>query len=230
MLRTIVALCDGTVVCAVLPRWRRHKRRRLRRGCGAHRPNAAGRNCARDRRCGSVAALVVAAVVLSLDGVCIRAHPHAGCRPTRAMAGAVGVRIWWSFARRFRVLLGAFGSSFAQALATWLLRMHADYCSRALLVVASGHACCSVTCRWLPHLFAAAAFPARAVMHVQLDICLCIYRCASTRRTCYREGRGWLPLLSMPLPLVLAFSAGSYQGGCGHVAGCYLHCCNNRRA
>ncbi len=29
--------------CTVLPRGRRHKRRRLRRGCGAHRPNASTR-------------------------------------------------------------------------------------------------------------------------------------------------------------------------------------------
>ena len=59
LLRTIAALCDGTVLCAVFPRGRRHKRRRLRRGCGAHRPNAAGLDCARDCCCGSMAGLVL---------------------------------------------------------------------------------------------------------------------------------------------------------------------------
>ena len=101
-----------------------------------------------------------AAVVLSWrcrSMVSVSAPIRMRCRLTRALAGAVGVRISWSFGRRFRVLLGAFASSFAQALATWLLWMHSDCCSRALLVAASWH----VTCQWLPP-----AFPARTVMHV----------------------------------------------------------------
>ncbi len=67
--------CDGTVVCAVSPRGRRHKRRRLRRGCGAHRPNAAGL-CPLLLPLRLTGCFVVAAVVLPLKW-CLYLRPSA---------------------------------------------------------------------------------------------------------------------------------------------------------
>ncbi len=123
--------CEGTVVLAVSPRGRRHKRRRLRRGCGAHRPNAAGLDCARDRRCGSNGRFVVAAMVLSLNGVCICAHPHAlpphacggGCR--RVPYSLAICSPFSRFIRRIRFIICA-------SACTWRLRVHPTSCSRAL--------------------------------------------------------------------------------------------------
>ncbi len=82
--------CDGTVVCAVSPRGRRDKWRRLRRGCGAHRPDAAGRDCARDCCCGSNGRFVVA-VWCCRSMVSVSAPIRMRCRPTRAVADAVFV-------------------------------------------------------------------------------------------------------------------------------------------
>ncbi len=81
LLRTIVALCEGTVLCAVSPRGRRHKWWRLRRGCGAHRPNAAGLDCARDRRCGSLAVLLLR-LWCCRSMVSVSAPIRMRCRPT----------------------------------------------------------------------------------------------------------------------------------------------------
>jgi hypothetical protein len=63
-----------------------------------------------------MAVFVVAAVVLSLNGVCICAHPHA--LPPHACGGGCRRRAYLVaiFVRRFRGLFGAFVSSFAQAL------------------------------------------------------------------------------------------------------------------
>ena len=106
LLRTIVALCEGIVLCAVFPRGRRHQRRRPRRGCRAHRPNAAGRRLREPLLLRLSGSFSVAAVV-----------PSRRCRsivsvsaPIRMRAAAPHVR-WrvppafvfcYSFTRRFR--------------------------------------------------------------------------------------------------------------------------------
>ena len=169
----VVPLCDGTVVCAVSPTRTRHKRRRLRRGCGAYGPMRRDATARAGRCCGSwlLAAALNRSVLSSFSAPhamlshccnsaaqwCLHPRPSACVLPpTRALAGAVSVHIWWSFAGlafRYARFVSSFARAFAglllsQLLLRWMLFCVGCYCCVFWWELSwrRRRSCCSLIC------------------------------------------------------------------------------------